>query len=148
MDGIDIKILKALSENADVTATELSERFHLSIPTVNKRIRALKKEGVIRNFTIITDNKKAGKPIIAFVLIVLKSSEHAGVFFESVSREPDILECSAITGEYDCILKVCAASLEDLDRKLAVLKTHSGVQKSYTMLSLTAHKYTASILPD
>lgn len=148
MDGIDIQIIRELSKNADMTATELSKKMHFSVPAVNKRIRNMKRDGVIKNFTIITDNKKLGKPLIAFILIVLKSVEHTEAFFQYVESDADILECYAITGEYDCLLKVCAASVEDLDKKLAILKTRNGVMKSYTMLSLTAHKYTPTVLAD
>ena len=148
MDTIDAKIIKALSRNADITATEISNELHFSVPAVNKRIRALKNEGIIKNYTIITDNKKVGKPIIAFILIILQSVEHTEPFFKYAESDPDILECYAITGEYDCLLKVCAASVEDLDKKLQMLKTHNGVMKSYTMLSLTTHKYAPTVLAD
>lgn len=148
MDKIDAKIIEALSKNADITATEISKELHFSVPAVNKRIRALKKNGVIKNFTIITDNKKVGKPIVAFVLIILQSVEHSESFFAYSESDPDILECYAITGEYDCLLKVCASSVEDLDKKLQILKTHNGVMKSYTMLSLTTHKYEPTFLTD
>ena len=148
MDKIDIKIIRELSQNADITATELSKKIHFSVPAVNKRIRSMKKEGIIKNFTIITDNKKVGKPIVAFVLIVLKSVEHTDAFFEYVGSDTDILECYAITGEYDCLLKVCAASVEELDKKLLMLKMHNGVMKSYTMLSLTTHKYAPTVLAE
>ena len=148
MDQINAKIIRELSQNADVTATELSQKLHFSVPAVNKRIRSMKDEGIIKNFTIITDNKKIGKPIVAFILIVLKSIEHAEAFFEYVESDRDILECYAITGEYDCLLKVCAASVEDLDQKLSILKTRNGVMKSYTMLSLTTHKYAPTVLAD
>ena len=148
MDKIDTRIIQELSENADITATELSKKLHFSVPAVNKRIRAMKKEGIIKNFTIVTDNKKVGKPIIAFIMIVLKSVEHAEAFFNYVESDSDILECYAVTGEYDCLLKVCATSVEDLDKKLSILKTRNGVMKSYTMLSLTNHKYAPTVLAD
>jgi len=147
VDAIDNKIIEMLAKNGDATATELSGELHFSIPAVNKRIRTLKKDGIIKNFTVITDNKKVGKPILSFVLITLKSVEHTEPFFDYVGKDPDILECYAITGEYDCLLKICAASMEDLDRKLGILKTRNGVSKSYTMLSLTTHKYEPTVLP-
>ena len=50
MDKIDKKIIKMLAENADITSTEISEELHFSIPTVNKRIRDLKKDGVIQKY--------------------------------------------------------------------------------------------------
>lgn len=148
MDKIDIRIIRELSQNANITATELSKKLHFSVPAVNKRIRAMKKDGIIENFTIVTNNKKVGKPIVAFVLIVLKSVEHTETFFEYVEKDFDILECYAITGEYDCLLKICATSVEDLDKKLLMLKMHNGVMKSYTMLSLTTHKYAPTALAD
>ena len=137
-----------MSRGADITATELSKKLHFSVPAVNKRIRAMKRDGIIRNFTIVTDNKKVGKPIVAFVMIVFKSIEHTEAFYEYVAGDLDILECYAVTGEYDCMLKVCAASVDDLDQKLSILKTRNGVMKSYTMLSLTTHKYEPTVLPD
>ena len=148
MDKTDKKIIEILARNADVTSTEISEELHFSIPAVNKRIRDLKKNGIIKGYTIITDRKKVGKPISAFIMIVLKSIEHTESFFEYVESDRDILECYAVTGEYDCIIKVSAPSLEELDKKLAILKTQSGVMKSYTMLSLTTHKYAPTVLAD
>ena len=96
MDSIDAKIICELSKSADMTATELSKKLNFSVPAVNKRIRAMKNEGIIQKFTIVTDNKKIGKPIIAFVLIILKSIEHTDAFFEYVSQDSDVLECYAI----------------------------------------------------
>ena len=148
MDNNDKRILELLSERADITATEISEKLHFSIPAVNKRIRAMKRDGIIKNFTVITDNKKVGKPILAFVLIMLKSVEESSLFFDYVNQDPDVLECYAVTGEYDCLIKIAAASVEDLDKKLMLLKTHSGVAKSYTMLSLTSRKYAPTVLAD
>ena len=147
MDAIDNKIIEMLAKGADVTATELSRELHFSIPAINKRIRTLKKEGIIKNFTVLTDNKKVDKPILSFVLITLKSVEHTEPFFSYVEGDRDILECYAITGEYDCLLKICAASMEELDKKLSILKARNGVAKSYTMLSLTTHKYAPTVLP-
>ena len=147
MYKIDKRIIELLAKNADITASEISRELHFSIPAVNKRIRDLKRDGIIKNCTVITDNKLVGKPIIAFILIELKSVEHTESFFRHVDEDPDILECHAITGEYDCIVKACASSLEELDGKLAELKTKSGVMKSYTMLSLSTHKYSPTVLP-
>lgn len=148
MDKTDVEIIKILSNNSDITATSLSKEINLSIPAINKRIQNLKTEGIIDRFTILTDNKKVGKPITAFVLVILKSAEELPLFLQYVSDENNILECYSITGEYDCILKVCASSVEQLDTMLQQLKTHNGVMKSYTMLSLTPHKNSPTIIPD
>lgn len=148
MDKIDAEILSILSENADITATNLSKKINLSIPAVNKRIQNLKQCGIISRYTILTDNKKIDKPITAFILIILSSMNELPDFLKYVQNERNIMECYATTGEYDCILKVAVSSVESLDKMLQQLKTNRGVVKSYTMLSLTTHKNFPTVLPD
>ena len=65
-----------------------------------------------------------------------------------VARDPDILECAAVTGEYDYLMKVCAADVESLEEKLLRMKKQKGVMKSHTMLSLMEHKFSPTVLPD
>ena len=72
MDVTDKRILEILAQRADTTATDISAAVNLSIPAVNKRIQRLRRNGVIRNFTVLTDGKKAGKGILAFVFLVLQ----------------------------------------------------------------------------
>ena len=148
MDEIDVKILNILSEKADATATEIMSQVNLSIPAINKRISKLRQTGVIRQYTILVDPDKVGKPIHAFILVVLQQPSGAEKLTEYIKSDPDILECYAVTGEYDYIIKVCARDVEQLEQKLNLLKQQKGVAKSYTMLSLMEHKYRACILPD
>lgn len=148
MDEIDAKLLRILSENADATATEMMAQVNLSIPAINKRISKLRQSGVIRQYTILVDPDKVGKPIHAFILVVLQQPSGADKLTEYIKSDPDILECYAVTGEYDYIIKVCARDVEQLEQKLILLKQQKGVAKSYTMLSLMEHKYRACILPE
>lgn len=148
MDEIDAKLLHILSENADATATEMMAQVNLSIPAINKRISKLRQSGMIRKYTILVDPDMAGKPIQAFILVVLQQPSGAAKLTEYIKSDPDILECYAVTGEYDYIIKVCAKDVVHLEEKLNLLKQQKGVAKSYTMLSLMEHKFRACILPD
>lgn len=144
MDDIDARILEMLSEDATITATDIGSAVGLSIPAVNKRIQKLKKEGALKRFTILTNGKAVGKPITAYILVILQSDSDA--LMEYVAGDPDVLECAAITGEYDYIIKVCAADVEALEKKLLCLKRQKGVTKSHTMLSLMECKLQPTIL--
>ena len=148
MDAIDKKILDILSRHANTSATEISSLVNLSVPAVNKRIGRLQGNGTIRSFTVLTDPKKVGKPIVAFILLVLQHREGVDNLMQCIQADDDILECYAITGEYDYIIKVCVPSVEALEDKLLLLKKQRGVMKSHTMLSLMEHKFTPTILPD
>ena len=148
MDKTNRKILSMLSADASVSAAEISAAVHLSIPAVNKRIRDMKESKTIRSFTISTDPKKVGKPVIAFIFVVFRFKENMSDFFELIERDPDVLECYALTGEYDYMIKVCAENIESLETKLLSIKSQSGVERSHTMLSLMEHKFKPTILPN
>lgn len=148
MDIIDKKILKILSENADATTTEICTQVNLSVPAVNKRILRMQKEGIIKNFTIITNPKMLDKTITAFIFIVMKYGDSVKALLEYQENEPDVLECYAVTGEYDYMIKICAKDIESLEEKILNIKGIKGVVKSHTMISLMEHKFKPTVLPD
>lgn len=148
MDQIDRKLLQILSENAAATATEMVPQVNLSIPAINKRIQKLQKSGVIRRFTIQVEPAKVGKPICAFILVVLHRSSQMDGLMEYIQADPDILECYGVTGEYDYLLKVCTTDVASLQKKINHLKKVSGVVKSHTMMTLMEYKNDVSALPD
>lgn len=146
MDSIDKRIIELLSKNAAISSAEISKEVNLSVPAVNKRIQKLEKE-VIERFTILTDRKALMKNVVAFVLIVMRYGDGVEKFLSYVDEDKDILECHALTGEYDYLIKICARDVEGLEDKLLDLKKQKGVVKSYTMLSLMEHKFNPSVLP-
>ena len=148
MDITDKKIMKILSQNANITATEISNLVNLSVPAVNKRILRLQKDGIIDSFTIITNSKKLDKTIVAFVFIVMQYGDSIKSLLEYAVNEPDVLECYSVTGEYDYMLKICAKDIESLEDKILCIKNNKGVMKSHTMISLMEHKFSPTILPD
>jgi len=147
MDATDKKILQLLAENAYATTTQIGSIVNLSVPAVNKRIAKLRENGTIRSVTVLTDPKKVGKPILAYVLLVIQYGTSVDKILDYVNQDPDILECQAVTGEYDYIIKICAASVEEFEEKLLHLKKQKGVLKSHTMLCLQEHKCKPTVLP-
>ncbi|MBQ3219857.1 MAG: Lrp/AsnC family transcriptional regulator [Clostridia bacterium] len=147
MDQIDAKILQLLSMDANATTSSLKKDVALSIPAINKRVKNLKKKGIIKKSTIVTDGTKVGKPILAFVMIIIKSLDKVDKLMEYVNSNPDILECFSVSGEYDYILKVVAKDVETLDQKLLELKKQNNITKSHTLFALSPHKQSYTILP-
>jgi Lrp/AsnC family leucine-responsive transcriptional regulator len=148
MDRTDEKLLQILAKDSDISASALVSQLNLSIPAINKRISKLKASGVIRRSTVLTEPKAVGKPVLAYVLVVLDRFSHAQALFDYAEADRDVLECYAVTGEYDYIIKVCARDVQQLEEKLNHLKQNLGVSKSYTMLSLKEQKFCSCILPD
>ena len=147
-DLTDKRILELLSKNSAASATEIGNAVNLSVPAVNKRISRLRENGTIKGFTIITDSKRVEKSVVAFILLAIRYGNAIETLMESIENDPDILECYAVTGDYDYIIKICASSVEALEEKLLALKKQRDVIKSHTMLSLMEHKFKVTALPD
>lgn len=147
MDKTDEKLLRLLARDSDISASALVSQLNLSIPAINKRISKLKTTGVIRRATILTEPKTVGKPVLAYVLVVMDRFANTQALFDYARNDPDVLECYAVTGEYDFILKLCAADVTALEDKLLELKKSRGITKSHTMLALQEHKFAPTALP-
>ena len=148
LDRIDKKLLQILAEDSSVTATELAAMVNLSIPAVNKRIQKMKQTGIIRKFTLQTDPEAVGKPISAYMLLVLQQGAKMETLMEFIQSDPDVLECNGVTGEYDYLLKICASNVGALQKKINRLKKYGGVVKSHTLLCLSEYKNSVSVMPD
>ena len=92
MDKTDEKLLHLLAKDADIPASALVSQLNLSVPAINKRIARLKASGVIRQSTILTDPREVGKPIQAYVLVVMDRFSNAGSLLQYVEADPDVLE--------------------------------------------------------
>ena len=147
MDQIDALLIRCLAQNAEITTAELAQKISLSIPSVNKRIARLKACGALKS-CIVTDPDQMGKSITAFVFVVLEHFSGADTLLQYVDEDDDVLECYAVTGEYDFVLKICASSIKALENKLLHLKRNRGIAKSHTQLALMEHKCVPCALPD
>ena len=84
MDNIDYKILKILQKNARETASNISKEIHLSVSAVIERIRKLEESRIIREYTIIVDEKKTGNDMIALMEVSLEHPRYFDHFAEAL----------------------------------------------------------------
>ena len=67
MDEIDLKILAMLESDGRRSFTEIAENLRVSESSVRKRVLALRRDGVIRRFTVKVDAAKLGYNTVAIV---------------------------------------------------------------------------------
>jgi len=67
LDEIDLKILAMLESDGRRPFTEIAENLRVSESSVRKRVLALKRDGVIRKFTVKVDAAKLGYNTVAIV---------------------------------------------------------------------------------
>lgn len=105
MDSIDAQLLRILAEDARCSATDISKKVNLSIPAVNKRISRLRENGIIERFTIQLNPQKINSSVQAFVMLVVDQYSRVNELLEFVNAKENIVDCYAITGEYDYSVK-------------------------------------------
>ncbi len=103
LDEIDVKLLKALQKDAKANTKELCEFLNLSKTPVYERIHRLEKEGVIKGYGAIIDNKKVGLPLVVFcnVSLAVHDDEHIERFMKDILEIEEIMECYSTGGFYD-----------------------------------------------
>lgn len=115
LDNLDKQLLRSLQKDAKQTTKELALQLGLSNTAVYERVRKLEREKVIMQYTAILDRKKLDKAFVVFCHIRLTqhTKENVIEFEKEVKRLPEVQECYHVSGDYDYILKVYVADMED-----------------------------------
>lgn len=122
LDSTDIKILELLQENSKMSAKQIGQQLHLSQTPIFERIKKLEREGYIKNYMAVLNERKLGLKQTVFIGITLKGHTRSYLekFLIKVSDFPEVLECYQVAGNYDFILKVI---LEDIEAYQAFVET-------------------------
>lgn len=110
LDAIDLKILDLMQKDASLSTAEMAERVGLSQSPCWRRIQRLKDEGYIKATVAIVDRQLLGFKMQVFAQVkmtTLTDQEREG-FYKAIHDIPEILECYAVFGEMDCMMKVLA----------------------------------------
>lgn len=114
LDTIDLRILKILQNNSDLTTKELAAKVNLSPTPVFERVKKLQKEGYIKKYVAILDAEKLDKSLIVFCNVTLKehTREIGNQFVKDIMTLDEVTECYNISGDYDFLLKVLVKDMK------------------------------------
>lgn len=106
-DAGDRKILQELQRNARLSNMELAARVGMSPSTCLRRTRALEKAGIISGYVAIVDAAALGPSISLYIMVDLdqRIETDAKMFFDRIARDERIVECVALTGSHDILIK-------------------------------------------
>jgi Lrp/AsnC family leucine-responsive transcriptional regulator len=120
LDPIDIKILKELQANARISVAKIAQRVSLTPTPCARRIQHLEALGVIKGYAAVLDQAMLGLPVTAFaeVRLVREGKAEVAEFESAVLGYAEVMECWAMSGGYDYLLRVVTADLEGYNRFL------------------------------
>jgi Lrp/AsnC family leucine-responsive transcriptional regulator len=113
LDRIDLRILRALQDDARITHQKLAEQVHLSASSVHERVKRLQREGFILGYRAELNPEKLGAAMLVFVEVLLDRTVHDVMdsFKAAVQARPEILECHLVAGGFDYLLKTRVADM-------------------------------------
>jgi Lrp/AsnC family leucine-responsive transcriptional regulator len=151
LDAIDKKLLHFLQIDSKQTNKELSGKLNLSVTAVYERIKKLEREGIISKYVVLIDKKSVDKSFVTFCSIKLlqHTVDYVVQFEKEVKQIEEVLECYHISGDYDYLLKVIVADMDEF-REFMVKKltsiSHIGSTHSAFMISEVKHTTAISVL--
>ncbi|MDA3887658.1 MAG: Lrp/AsnC ligand binding domain-containing protein [Allgaiera sp.] len=121
LDRFDRAILRVLSVEGRVSATELARRIGLSKSPTQARLKRLEEAGVITGYRALLDPIRMGLAHVAFVEVRLSDTREAALqaFNRAVAGVGEIEECHMIAGHFDYLLKVRTADILEYRTVLA-----------------------------
>ena len=143
MDEKDSAILDELMKDSRKTTKAIARELDIPRATVHDRIVKMEQKGVIKRYTAVPDYVQLGLGVSAFILVQFEPEKGISQreTAEDIGSLPGIFEVHMISGEYDMLLKVRGASMEDIGRLVIDrLREVKGVARTLTCAVFTTVK--------
>ena len=115
VDKINATILRELLKDSRVKLKEIAEKCGVTPVAVKKRVKLLKKKGIIVEYVLIKNMTQFSYPIAALICINLLSNQKINEITDAIQENCKVYGIDKTFGEYDLCVYVFAKSVNDLD---------------------------------
>ena len=152
LDSIDRRVLRALQLDGRVTYDVLAQQVGLSPSAVLRRVKRLEEAGIVLAYVALLAPDRVGLPLTAYLNVRLEkhTERHKrnpmDLFRAAVQAWPEVVECAALTGEMDYLLRVVVQDMAHYSRfVMDTLLKHPSVQDCRTSFVLDRVKHTTAL---
>lgn len=148
IDDIDRRILVLLQSDASLPCSKIASEVGLSQPQCWRRIQQFRRDGWISSVVALLDRAKLGVGTQLFVHIRVNKKDPASIaeFSRAIRELPEVLECHAILGAFDFMLRVVVPDVEAYHRfHFDKLDQVPHIREVRCMTSVAQVKYTTSL---
>jgi len=135
LDDRDLKILSVLQSEGRITKTELAARVNLSPTPCWERLKKLEDAGVITGYSAQVSLTMLGPLSIIFMEAEISShrAEDFVRFESAVETIPEIVECWAVGGGIDYMLKFTCNNVDAYQKRVdEMLQSDIGLNRYFT----------------
>ena len=148
LDTVDRRIVRELQRDASLSHAALAERVGASAASVWRRVRNLEKEGVLGKAVRLADPEALGRSVnvLCQVRMTRQTVEARAEFEQFIRSREEIVECYAMSGEWDYLLRIAVRDVADYDHfVMRGVLAHPSVANAASNFALRQVKYTTEI---
>ncbi|MFH1770636.1 MAG: Lrp/AsnC family transcriptional regulator [archaeon] len=141
IDGKDKEIIGILEKHGDYTTRQIARKTLIPPTTINNRIRKLKKEGIIKNFTVNLDYKKIDRGFLVYILVsadilTLKEKKKSQYDIAKQLMKFDFVEkADIVSGGTDIVAIVRVKDVDEFDNALLEhIQNIEGVRNTQSLI--------------
>ena len=135
MDDLDENLLARLRDNARASVAELARGLGLSRTTVQSRLARLERSGVIAGYAVKMAGAYDAARIHAFVMLTMEPKQAAAVT-AALKRLSGVRRLQSVSGPFDMIATIEAASVRDMDSLIDEIGALKGVERTNSSIVL------------
>lgn len=123
IDEVDINIIRSLQRDARTNFSDIANECNVSIDTIIKRFKKMKKNGVIRGTTILLNPKNLGYDCVVSLEIDV-NFPHLKKVIDLIDNMSDVVFCNQSMGRHDIFAMAVLENVDELSRLKESLKSH------------------------
>lgn len=144
LDQTDRKILNVLQRDSSLTFAEVAELAGTTAPTCLRRVKSLKKRGVIQSEISLLNTAKIGDNLTAITEIRLNShsAQARDRAIKSICDIPEVILCYNVSGNRDILIISQLNDMEDFEEVISEpLSNMQEVQSVNSYFAIKNHKF-------
>ncbi len=135
LDDLDRRLIALLQVDARSAAADLARQLGVARTTVLARLARLQKQGVIAGFTVRLAQQEGQQGVEAYVGITTEPKA-ARLVTARLATLPELRQLCSVSGEFDYLALLHAATPARLDALLDEIGAFDGVLKTTTSVVL------------
>lgn len=152
LDAIDRRILRALQADGRITYDVLAVQVSLSPSATLRRVKRLEESGAIAGYVALVPPERVGLGLTAYLNVRLEKHSEVhkrnpmDLFRAAVQTWPEVVECVALTGEMDYLMRVVVQDMAHYSRfVMETLLKHPSVEDCKTSFVMDRVKNTTAV---
>jgi len=136
VDALDVTMIDLFAQEPRIGVLEASRRLGVARGTVQARLDKLASSGVVTGWGPDLSPEALGFPVMAFLTLEIRQGAGHDAVAAHLAGIAEVLEAYTITGAGDMWCRVVARTNADLQRVIDQVLTHSGIDRSTTVIAL------------